>query len=339
MVIKNKKKFIISIIIIVVFVLLNLLLFFGILIAHSIVFKRVDYDSYDSKYNLLYSDLNAEQYPREEIKILSGKNLLTAYLYGKNNMNGLVVVSPGHADANDIKLYEIMYFVDNGWQVLCYDYTGSYTSQGQNLGGYTQSVYDLNNVLNYIEHENSLKNIPIVLFGHSLGAYASAAVLQYGHNIKSAVIASGFDTPKEQWLYSIERYTGWFHYLLYPYTRLFISIQYGKEQNLSAIDGINSVDIPVLVISGTNDIFYGGESPIYKKRNEITNSNCSFILKSEKNHNGHYDYFLTDSALEYQKLVETDGFDGKIDKLLYGQHDTEFMNCINDFLLSTVIEK
>ncbi len=286
---RNKKKLIISIVVIGIFILLNIILFCGVWIAHSVVFKRVDYDSYDSKHNLLYSDLNCEQYPRKELKIQSGKNLLTAYLYGKNNTNGLIVVSPGHTDANDIKLYEIIFFVDNGWQVLCYDYTGSYTSQGENLVGYNQSVHDLNNVLNYIENEETLKDIPVVLFGHSLGAYASAAVLQYG-----------------------------------------------KEQNLSAIDGINSVNIPILVISGSNDIFYGGESPIYKKRNKITNSNCSFILKSEKNHNGHYDYFLTDDALEYQKLVRTDNFNGTIDKFLYGQHDTKFMNYLNNFLLSAM---
>lgn len=333
---RNKKKLIISIVVIGIFILLNILLFCGVWIAHSVVFKRVDYTSYDSKHNLLYSDLNAEQYPRKELKIQSGKNLLTGYLYGANNMNGLIVVSPGHTDANDIKLYEIIYFVDNGWQVLCYDYTGSYTSQGKNLVGYNQSVHDLDNVLNYIENEEALKDVPVVLFGHSLGAYASAAVLQYGHNVQAAIIASGFDTPKEQWLFSIERYTSWFHYLLYPYTRLFISMQYGKEQNLSAIDGINSVNIPILVISGTDDIFYGGQSPIYKKRDLITNSNCSFILKSEINHNGHYDYFLTDDALEYQKLVGSDNFNGTINKFLYRQHDTELMNYLNNFLLSAM---
>lgn len=332
----SKKKLIISIVIIGIFLLLNVFSFCGVWIAHSVVFGRVDYDSYDSKHNLLYSDLNVEQYPRKELKIQSGKNYLTGYLYGENNANGLIVVSPGHTDSNDIKLYEIIYFVDNGWQVLCYDYTGSYTSQGKNLVGYNQSVHDFDDVLKYIENENELKDILVVLFGHSLGAYASATVLQYGHNIQSAIVASGFDTPKEQWLYSIERYTGWFHYLLYPYTRLFISMKYGKEQNLSAIDGINSVNIPILVISGTDDIFYGGESPIYEKRDLITNSSCRFILKSENNHNGHYDYFLTDSALEYQKLVNTNDFDETIDKFLYRQHDNEFMNYLNNFLLTAI---
>lgn len=308
-------------------------------IAHRIVFERVDYEQYDSEHYLLYSDLDEKQYPRDTLQIQSGKNVLTGYLYGANNTNGLIIISPGHTDANDIKLYEIIYFVDNNWKVLCYDYTGCYNSQGSSMVGYTQSVHDLDAVLTYIENSNDYQDIPILLFGHSLGGYASAAVLQYNHRVKAAIIASGFDTPKEQWTYSIERYTGVFHYVLSPFTTMFISFKYGKEQNLSAVDGINSVDIPILVISGTHDIFYGGDSPIYRKRDNITNPNCIFEYKTETNHNGHYDYFLTDNALEYQSLVKSEIFTGEIDKSLYCQHDTDFMKSLNDFMLEAISQK
>ena len=131
-------------------------------------------------------------------------------------------------------------------------------------------------------------------------------------------------------MYSVKRYTGAFHYALEPFTRLFISFKYGKEQNLSAVDGINSVDIPVLVISGSDDVFYGGDSPIYEQRNNITNPNCSFEYKTENNHNGHYDYFLSDEALQYQSLIENETFTGRIDKNLYAQHDISFMKYLND---------
>lgn len=317
------------------FVVFSLISVLGIAVAHKAVFSRKDYDKYDSEHYILYSDIDSNQYPRQTLQIQSGTNMLTGYLYGAHNSNGIIVISPGHTDPNDVKLYEITYFVDAGWQVLCYDYTGCYNSQGDSMEGYTQSVYDLESVLDYLEND-IYQDIPIVLFGHSLGAYASAAVLQYGHDISAAIIASGFDTPKEQWIYSIERYTGIFHYILEPFTRLFISLKYGGEQNLSAIEGINSVDIPILVINGTNDVFYGGESPIYKYRKNITNPNCSFEYKTEPNHNGHYDYFLTDDAIEYQSLLENDNLIDKIDKNLYAQHDTEFMNHLNNFLLTAI---
>lgn len=52
------------------------------------------------------------------------------------------------------------------------------------------------------------------------------------------------------------------------------------EQNLSAVDGINSTDIPILIISGTDDIFYSGDSPIYRQQNDTTFMNhlSDFLL-------------------------------------------------------------
>lgn len=201
----------------------------GIGIAHKVVFGRIDYDRYDSEHYLLCSDIDKEQYPRKTLQIQSGENALAGYLY----------------------------FVDNDWKVLCYDYTGSYSSQGSSMVGYTQSVHDLDNVLTYVESNDDYKNIP--------------------------------------------------------------------------------VDIPVLVISGSDDVFYGGDSPIYEQRNNITNPNCSFEYKTESNHNGHYDYFLSDEALQYQSFIENETFTGKIDKNLYAQHDISFMKHLNDFLLKTIL--
>lgn len=101
-----------------------------------------------------------------------------------------------------------MYFVDNGWMVLCYDYTGCYDSEGNSMVGYVQAPKDLNAEIHYVESEAQFDNIPILLFGHSLGAYASTAVLQYGNDITAVVAALGFDDPKEQWEYSVKRLTG-----------------------------------------------------------------------------------------------------------------------------------
>lgn len=309
----------------------------AIAVTHAIVFSRADYKGYDSKRMILYSDLDAQQYPREVLNIQSGDNLLAGYLYGSKNTKGLIVMSPGHRDPNDVKLYEITYFVDAGWMVLCFDYTGCYNSQGSSMVGYTQAVHDLDAVLDYVEKETRFVSLPVVLVGHSLGAYASSAVLQFGHNIKAVIAASGFDTPKEQWEYSIKRFTGVFDYILAPFVKLFIALKYGDEAGLSAVEGINSVTIPVLVISGTDDCFYGGESPIYRKRESITNTNCTYQYMTEEKHNGHYEYFLTDAALEYQKLVSDKAFTGAVDKALFMQHEKAFMNSLNSFLLSSIV--
>lgn len=315
---------------------LSLICFIGVTAAHMVVFDRADYSEYDTDMFLLYDDLDTEKYPRQEISILSGKNTLAAYLYGIDSKQGLIIVSPGHRDPSDIKLYEITYFVDAGWMVLCYDYTGCYNSEGNSMVGYTQSVRDLEAVLNFVEADEKMTGLPVMLFGHSLGGYASAAVLPFVHDVRAVIIASAFDTPKEQWLYSIERYTGIFHVPLLPFTKLFISMKYGEDANLSAVMGINAVDIPVLVLSGTDDEYYGGESQIYAKREQIQNPNCTFELMEEPGAHGHYDYFLTEEAISYQRLVNDNTVQGTIDKNLYMEHDRKFMNTLNEFFLTAL---
>ena len=333
---KNKKASRIARYIIIVLLCLILVPFTAIAIADAVIFRRCDYGSYDTRRYLTHDDIDHEQYPYETLEIPSGDHNLTGFLYGAGNTNGLIVLSPGHTETTDIKLYETLSFVDAGWTVLSYDYTGCYNSEGASADGYTQSVHDLDAVLTCVENQSRFTDLPLVLFGHSLGAYASAAVLAYGPDVDAAIIASGFDTPKEQWTYTIERFTGPFHTLLTPFTQSFIALKYGDEKNLSAIDGINSVTIPVLVISGTQDEFYGAESPIYAKRSTIINPACEFLYETRENHDGHYDYFLTDAALAYQEEVNAAGFAGEIDKNLYLEHDKEFMEELNQFLLEAV---
>lgn len=313
--------------IIIGIVAMSVIIFCGVAIAHMVVFSRADYDQYDSDYNLVYDDIDKEKYPREQLIVQSGENDISAFLYMVQDAKGLIVVAPGHRDANDIKLYEIRYFVDAGYSVVCLDYTGCYTSSGNSMKGYSQSVYDIDALFDYIEADERFENTPICLFGHSMGAYAVCAELQFDHDIAKVVAASGFDTPKEQWQYSIKRYTGIFYPIIKPFNSLFIDLKYGDDKDLSAVDGINSVLIPVLVISAEEDLFYGGKSPIYDRQNEIVNPNCTFVLMDEENHNGHYDYFLTDAALEYA----TDNPIPPIDKELYREHDVNVMDMIIEF--------
>ena len=250
---KSIKK--ITGIIIITIAVISTLIFSGVAIAHLVVFSRADYDKYDSDYFLVYDDIDKEKYPRVQIIVQSSENDISAFLYEVDDAKGLIVVAPGHRDANDIKLYEIRYFIDAGYSVVCLDYTGCYTSGGSSMKGYNQSVYDIDALLDFIEADEKFEELPIYLFGHSMGAYAVCAELRFEHNIAKVVAASGFNTPEEQWQYSIKRYTGIFYPIVKPFNSLFIALKYGDDKDLSAVDGINSVSIPVLVISAEADTY------------------------------------------------------------------------------------
>lgn len=316
----------------------NIAAFIGVNVAYNKVFSRADYYEYNTAYFYTYDEIDTNKYKREILSIKSGKNTLAGYLYGQESTQGLIIISPGHRDASDIKLSEITYFVDKGWMVLCYDYTGCYTSEGSSMIGYVQAPADLDEVLDYIESDHRFDKLPVMLFGHSLGAYASAAVLQYKHNITAVVAASGFDDPTEQWEYSVKRFTNIFGNLLSPYSKMIMNTKFGDMAHFSAIDGINSTEIPVLIMQGTTDEFYGNVSSIYEHRDKITNVNCSLRIMSEENHHGHYDYFLSDKAVAYRNKIKKDEIEKKeaIDKFLYIEHDDEIMNYINEFYLNAL---
>ena len=71
-------------------------------------------------------------------------------------------------------------------------------------------------------------------------------------------------------------------------------IVFGKNYNLSAIDGINSCDVPVLVMHGKEDevISYEGSS-IIAQRSHITNPNVEYYTETRPGKSNHMGIFFT----------------------------------------------
>jgi predicted alpha/beta-fold hydrolase len=327
-------------------------------IVGSVIFVKGFYDRNfarldQAKYSgfLRYTDVNG--YPRSVIKFNSGGNMLTGYIYGENNHKGLVVISHGLGYGAEDYLSQALHFVDHGWRVFTFDNTGVYQSEGQSQVGLSQSLIDLNAALAYIEKDPTLSKLPLMLFGHSWGGYAVTAVLNYDHNITAVVSIAGFNTPNELMLEDAKREISFLGYLEYPFMVKYQSRLFGDTAKISAVQGINHTDTPVMIIHGTADesISYLGAS-IISHHTEITNPNVVYQTISTKNHNGHKSMFKSDAALnyanqlnqEYQKLFKQ--YNGKmpdevkakfyagVDKYQASQLDMNFMDGINNFLES-----
>ncbi len=61
--------------------------------------------------------------------------------------------------------------------MFSFDCTGSHESRGKGTTGLPQLALDLNAALSYMESDSALDGVPIMLYGHSWGGYAVAAVL------------------------------------------------------------------------------------------------------------------------------------------------------------------
>jgi len=221
----------------------------------------------------------------------SGENRLTAYIFGEDNSQGLIVISHGLGGGGLSYMREISYFLENGFRVFTFDKTGSHNSEGRSTRGLPQSAIDLNAALNYIAAEGW--DIPVMLYGHSWGGFAVCAVLNFGHEIAAVVSLAGFAEPlmmlQEGAGLMLGPVGGLFRPFLWSYQRLL----FGEYANLSALEGINSSDVPVKIIHGTADyvISYDG-SGIIAHRNRITNPNASFVLRAYPDRSGHNDLTL-----------------------------------------------
>lgn len=319
---KKKVGKIVAAAVVILFVVFSVVSLVMVKMTFEDMFSRTE----PRKYNafLRYEDVK-EQYDRELLSFYSGKNKLQGYLYGADNIKGLVVISHGMGGGAESYMAETLYFTDHGYQVFGYDNTGCYESEGKNCIGLSQSVIDLDAALTYIESEERFKDMPVFLYGHSWGGYAVTAIFNYDHNITASASVAGFNKPMGMIMEWTKDMMGGFAYVEYPYIRLYQQMIFGKNANMSAVDGINKTDTPILIIHGSKDTtvdFDGAGTIAY--RDEITNPNVQYKICDKERQNDHNHLFVAMEAIEYadEKNVIYDE--------LWEQYDGEIPDEVNE---------
>lgn len=305
-------------------------------------FSRGDYSDPRFVVDYYYEHYKAE-YPREEVEFKSGGNTLRGFIYGAANDKGLLVFAHGIGGGHENYMKELLWFVDNGWRVFAYDATGSGHSEGNGTRGLPQSALDLDAALTFAENDSRLNSLPVCLMGHSWGGYAVTAVLNFDHRITASASISGYDKPMNMIMEWVED-MGALRYAMYPFARIYCMSLFGKYDDMSAVDGINKSEIPVLIIHGTEDKTIGyDKSSIISEMERITNPNTRYLTLDG---GGHNNIFYTKETLDYigefNKDYKTlyDQYDGKIPddvlEKIYSESNRELVNTPNEELLSQI---
>lgn len=271
----------------------------GLLLARGI-FRRIfaRCEKMEDSLCLWYKDMPDIQ--RKKVTIASGSTRLTGYLYGEESEKGLVVICHGIGGGGEDNLNIAKKMLDDGFRVFTFDYTGVYESEGKSSVGFYQSVKDLDAVLRYIRGIKT-KKTPVFLYGHSWGGYTVAAELNQCHDVAGVISISGFDTPmgiaREV---SPRMMPAMVSKIVMPFASVYQRIVLGKNYNLSAVDGINSADVPVLIMHGIDDemIRYDGASIIARK-DEIYNPNVEYYTEERKGKSTHSGILFTKKGSEY----------------------------------------
>ena len=297
------------IIILGVLVVLCLLMLVFVRFIFEQTYKAFNIDPQDEV--MLYHFPHYEKlgFKREPVEFdsLDG-NRLTGYIYDpENEPKGLIVFSHGIWSGPEEYLILITWLVRHGWKVFTYNYTAYNGSQGKSAKGLPQSPLDLHAALNYIEANPELNKYKKVLLGHSWGAYATSAVLNYDHDVCAACSMSGFNDPLTISVEAGKQMFGPVAGILKPFINIVNHIRFGSQADLTAVDGINKSGIPVLLSHGTGDDFIVyNVSSIVCHKSEITNPNVQYITFDEEGRNGHNNFFGTAESEKYLADIMAD---------------------------------
>ena len=301
----------------------------GAAIAFKFIFART---AVVNSFELTYSDIDNEKYPREEISFDSGENRLSGCVYmPKGEKIALVIVSNGMNSCLDRHLPEILSFIDSGFAVLTFENTGVGKSEGGGTVGLAQARLDLNAAVDYAQSDGKLKDLPVVLYGHSLGGYAAATSQRDEKCVRAAVCVSGFDSPNLNMYYSAKKHVGILADLQYPFICLQNYFLFGNKADDSAVAAINESQKPVMVVGGTSDDTVPEEISLLSRSGGITNPNAVVVEISEKYRAEHSALWLSSSAAKY--LAETEN---PTDKARANELDKDFMDSVKEFYRAAI---
>lgn len=351
----KKSRRIIKIILIVIGVLLVVFVVVSFMIINHFM-KEYFNRSEQTKYSDYMRWADFEDFPRKTVTFASGNETLTGYIYGENELTkGLVVISHGLGGYSEEYINETKYFVDNGFMVFAYDNTGSGASTGDSCIGLVQSALDLDNALTFVEQNPIFKGLPICLYGHSWGGFATTAVLNFDHDITAVASLAGYNDSMQEMSYVGKSLVGPLIYVEKPFIWLTLRTTFGDKMNLTAADGINrAVNTAVMIIQGDQDDFVGFDGPcIYNNRSKITRTDVKYVLLEGRKH-GDLMMDYSKERLEYMEKLDTEynqivsqykdevpdevqkAWNHTIDKTLTSQLNEELFADIVDFYLEAI---
>ena len=260
---------------------------------------------------------------------------LAGYLYSVgDDQHGIVVIAHGFGGGGHNSYMDCAdYFARNGYYVFAYDATGTDKSEGAGVGGVPQGVIDLDHAISFVEANDDIPDLPVVLFGHSWGGYAVCSVLTYHPEVKAVIECSGFNRSSDMFESGGKSQAGDLIYTMTPFIRLYERLKYGKYAANTAMDGFDSTDASVMIVHSADDdvieIEYGCDK-YYEKYKD--NPRFTFLRFEDRGHNEIFndqdDTYKDEFNAQFDQWLETLDYDYKSDenKDRFAKEKAEYIN-------------
>ncbi|GEM_PF-6750183 len=235
------------------------------------------------------------------VEFRSGLNTIRGYIVSPNAPRAVMVIAHGMNTASDGLEPIVQYYAERGFAVLLFDGTATGRSDGDSVVGLQQARYDIRAALAFLRESGRYPGLPIVLFGHSAGAYG-AAVEAGDPGVAAVVCISGFDTPIGTMHRWARAYVSVLSDMQLPFL---IGHEYavlGNEANTSASEALSGSGKAALVVHGLNDDLIPLGISIYAK---LESNSIECIIEDSEGHDSHGNILIGDDGdVNYPLLSE-----------------------------------
>ena len=189
----------------------------------------------------------------ERVSFASDRQQLNGFFLHPENAEGVLVFAMGREAKIGDHLGETRAFAENGWNVLLYYGTGCGISGGSSMVGLAQGKRDLRAALQFLSSLDTYRKDSLVVYGHSMGAYAAAAVSDEVPELDGIVCVAGFESSPVLMVSGAKAKVGPLAYVGAPFIHLFEHMIFGSDASDSASESLAASGLPSFLIRFEDD--------------------------------------------------------------------------------------
>lgn len=286
----------------------TIVVFLLIFIVFSSVYVMFVYESvfkaYRADFYTIFPDYEtlSEIYDMKEVYFSSKGITLKGRIYSAENPKAVVIMTHNKDASSQNLIGTAKSFLSKDYSVMLFDLTGHAESYGDSQVGLCRPADDMSAAIEYAMEDETIKNLPILLYGQGMGGYGACTALGKYPEVKGAVSVSAYaDSADMLFEYSVKGMSV-LGVIEYPITAIYNLIVFGGDVFNNAVNGINSTDSPVMIIQGMEDKTVNPEgAALINYRDRITNPNAVYL---EVENRGHNNTLYSESAFTLNKAYE-----------------------------------
>lgn len=202
---------------------------------------------------------------------------------GRTDFRALLIFAHGMGGGHLSYTTELDFFAKQGFLVLAYDATGTMASDGKSLRGFGQSVSDLQSALAFAAQDEKTRALPVVLCGHSWGAYAVCRAQSPA--VRGVVAFSAPEDAAALLCAQASAQTGAPFGALKPFLRLWERLRFGKTAAAQTSKVLRTANVPVLLLHGGKDAVVPLSNAAANAPHLSENPHIKRVIYPEKRHN------------------------------------------------------